>query len=71
MDQNMQKIRWGILIENDLYRRLELAENEEQREEFIKQFSEKYNIPIVFVREKIESINKKMKEIKGEDYQER
>ena len=71
MDQNMQEIIWGILIENDLYRLLEFAKTEEEREKFIKQFSQEEDIPIEFVRKKIESINKKRKEKKGENYQER
>ena len=71
MDEDMQKRLWGILIENELYQSLKFSRDDKEREQFIKRFSVQNNIPVDFIKEKIEKMNQTMNKIKGEDYGER
>ena len=38
MEEATQKILWGMLIENQLYKLLEFAKSESEREQLIKKF---------------------------------
>lgn len=71
MEEATQKILWGMLIENQLYKLLEFAKSESEREQLIKNFSVENGIPIEFIKDKIARINQVMKQKKGDDYLER
>lgn len=71
MEEATQKILWGMLIENQLYKLLEFAKSETEREQLIKNFSVENGIPIEFIKDKIARINQVMKQKKGDDYLER
>ena len=71
MEEATQKILWGMLIENQLYKLLEFAKSETEREQLIKNFSVENGIPIQFIKDKISRINQVMKQKKGDDYPER
>ena len=71
MEEATQKILWGMLIENQLYKLLEFAKSESEREQLIKNFSVENGIPIEFIKDKISRINQVMKQKKGDDYPER
>lgn len=71
MEESRQKILWGMLIENQLYKLLEFAKSESEREQLIKNFSVENGIPIEFIKDKIARINQVMKQKKGDDYLER
>lgn len=71
MEEATQKILWGMLIENQLYKLLEFAKSETEREQLIKNFSVENGIPIEFIKDKISRINQVMKQKKGDDYPER
>lgn len=71
MEESRQKILWGMLIENQLYKLLEFAKSESEREQLIKNFSVENGIPIQFIKDKISRINQVMKQKKGDDYPEK
>ena len=71
MEEATQKILWGMLIENQLYKLLEFAKSESEREQLIKNFSVENGIPIEFIKDKISRINQVIKQKKGDDYPER
>ena len=71
MEEATQKILWGMLIENQLYKLLEFAKSETEREQLIKNFSVENGIPIEFIKDKISRINQVKKKKKGDDYPER
>lgn len=51
-----KEVMWNILIENELYKILEFAKNEEEKKELIKNYSKENEIPIDFIEEKIQKM---------------
>lgn len=47
---------WNILIENELYKILEFVKDEE-KEKLIENYSKENEIPINFIKEKIQKMN--------------
>lgn len=64
-----KEVMWNILIENELYKILEFAKDKEEREELIKNYSEENEIPINFIKEKIQKMkdDKRKREERDEE----
>ena len=64
-----KEVMWNILIEKELYKILEFAKDKEEREELIKNYSEENEIPINFIKEKIQKMkdDKRKREERDEE----
>ncbi len=51
-----KEVMWNILIENELYKILEFVKDEE-KEKLIENYSKENEIPINFIKEKIQKMN--------------
>ena len=67
---NQERI-WNILIENELYRQIKVAKNNDEKEFFIERYSKDTGIPVDFIREKIKRIQNQEKQNKQKEEKER